>query len=296
MEEQRLLLESKTVIRELQIKTASYCLAYAALGLALGSLGATEAPLAHNTNVEEDVVAGNVVTARGLGWIAGSVVAGKLYETFPGHRILYFSLFLTSIFMFVIPLIPEIWSLCTIVAVSAAFMSWIEVGTFLIIFFSFFSRKFSHHFLRIFFFIYMYIGVNTMALWLWKEKVGPYIQLLHFAFGAGLMASPFMHGVIVKIFPEYFQTTIYYWILSALIAIIGVWPLKLKSPKIEKDYSESHAHGMSHGVNFEQKQKQIEENVTVRSSILSYNFILIEEKRREEIFLLKLSFSYIIKN
>ncbi len=100
-----------------------------------------------------------IVAARGVGWIVGSVVAGKLFEKVRGHRVsiklynlltfklLWIALVLTTASCILIPITTNVWVLCVVFAISGAFMSWLEVG------------------------------VNTLALWIWKEQVGPCISL-----------------------------------------------------------------------------------------------------------------------
>lgn len=36
------------------------------------------------------------------------------------------------------------------------------------------------------------VGVNTLTVWIWKEKVAPYMQLLHFAFGLGFFSISYI--------------------------------------------------------------------------------------------------------
>jgi len=210
-EDARLAAINKRETKEKHIVTLGYCLCYAALGLASGSLGPTLKYLARDTDSTLDQVGSLVVGARAIGWILGSVVAGKMYENVRGHRVLWIATGLTAIFMVMIPLIPEFWTLSAVCLLSGAFMSWIEVG------------------------------VNTLAIWIWKEKVGPYMQILHFAFGAGLGGAPFILGFIAMIFPESIQDQAFYWTLAVLIACTTVLPFKLVSPPIEKDFTEAQA-------------------------------------------------------
>jgi len=136
-----------------------------------------------------------------------------------GHRLLWIALVLTTASCVVIPVITNVWVLCVIFALSGAFMSWLEVG------------------------------VNTLALWIWKEQVGPYMQFLHFAFGAGLGASPLVYGVIIDIVDS---IVAFYWILAVLVALPLPFPLKLISPPIETEFDESLAHGGHAGTGIEE--------------------------------------------
>jgi len=82
------------------------------------------------------------------------------------------------------------------------------------------------------------VGVNTLTVWIWKEKVGPYMQLLHFAYGMGLSAFPAIAGLSAVLVPEEkttLQLIISYWSMAGFIILSAVFPFKLKSPPIEKD-------------------------------------------------------------
>jgi len=232
LEEQNAFLRSQE-IRHLRILTIGYCLCYFALGLAFGATAPAIHLLQEQTDSTDDEING-IVAARGVGWIIGSVAAGKLFEKVRGHRLLWIALVLTTVSCVIIPLIPNIWVLCVIFAVSGAFMSWLEVG------------------------------VNTLALWIWKEEVGPYMQFLHFAFGAGLGASPFIYGFVIDIIPS---LDAYYWILAVLCIIPIVFPLRMTSPPIETDVSDNPMHGeMGTGIGIEENETldPLEEELNTR--------------------------------
>lgn len=249
-EELRLEQQDRIRTRQLRIVTASYCCCYAALGLAAGALGPTIDHLAETTGTDLNSIS-DTFTARGVGWVLGSVIAGKLYEKFRGHRILAIALIITSISMLLTPFIPNIWVLLVLTAIAAAFMSWIEVG------------------------------VNTLTLWIWKDKVAPYMQLLHFAFGAGLGSSPAIFGTVTKSLPFESQAIVFYVILAILIAITALWPLKLISPPIEKDFSDAHAH-MAHGDMLENTQESQEQQQQNAGTVFYAEEIALEKMRYEQ--------------
>jgi len=151
-------------------QTIAYCACYFALGLAQNAFTPALSSIEEKTDSTEDKVA-VVLAARGVGWIIGSIIAGKAYELIKGNRILWIVLLVTAGLNFLIPLISNIWVLAALTAICGAFMSPIEVG------------------------------VNTLTIWIWKEDVGPYMQLLHFAYGAGMGCSPLLFGIVVKIVP-----------------------------------------------------------------------------------------------
>ncbi len=59
------------------------------------------------------------------------------------------------------------------------------------------------------------------------------MQFLHFAFGAGLGASPLVYGLIIDVVDSVLA---FYWILAILVALPIPFPLKMTSPLIETEY------------------------------------------------------------
>ncbi len=112
------------------------------------------------------------------------------------------------------PLMTKLWALMIVTAFSGIVMSWVEGNNLCT-----FTFK---------------VGVNTMVLWIWKEKVGPYMQLLHFAFGLGLGASPFfVAGVMLLVSDWVAQLFISYILIAVLVGISALFPLRLESPPVE---------------------------------------------------------------
>jgi len=71
------------------------------------------------------------------------------------------------------------------------------------------------------------VGGNTLLVWLHREKMGPYMNGLHFFFGLGAFISP----VIIA------QTVFYsgdinwsYWVLALLMLPSAIWLLRIPSP------------------------------------------------------------------
>lgn len=91
-----------------------------------------------------------VFTARGIGWIGGSVVAGacNIFElTWIGpHRVMLISAAALSVYLLLLPLVTHLWLLLSIALISSVFCSWIDVGA------------------------------NALIFAVWKEKVGPWMQ------------------------------------------------------------------------------------------------------------------------
>lgn len=186
-------------------QTLGICVNYFSLGLAVGCIGPTLHQLESKTNSSPHEMS-LVFASRGIPWILGSVAASRLYLKVRGHRLLWISIFSISICMALTPLMTNLWALMTVSALSGIFMSWVEVG------------------------------VNTMVLWIWKEKVGPYMQLLHFSFGLGLGSSPFLVAAVMLVVSDSeSQLLISYFLISILVGVSAFFPLKLESPPIEDE-------------------------------------------------------------
>lgn len=93
-------------------------------------------------------------TARGIGWIGGSLFAGafSIFEStsFPPHRIMLISCLCLSFYLLVIPWVTNLWLLLFLGLFSSIFCSWIDVGA------------------------------NALLFAVWKEKVGPWMQAYGF--------------------------------------------------------------------------------------------------------------------
>jgi len=195
---------SNLTLRQKKLLTLSNCACYAAMGLAYGALGPSLEGFVESLGKSLEYVGGLLFTARGIGWIIGSFVAGPLYERVRGNRLLWISLVLTFVFSGVTPFVKNLYALVAINGVQGAFMSWVEVG------------------------------VNTLTVWIWKEKVSPYMQLLHFAFGLGLSSFPIIAALSKK------SLSIAYWIMSVAVLLTALFPFILKSPPIEKGVGTGH--------------------------------------------------------
>eukprot|EP01114_Cavostelium_apophysatum_P005537 TRINITY_DN1672_c0_g1_i2.p1 TRINITY_DN1672_c0_g1~~TRINITY_DN1672_c0_g1_i2.p1 ORF type:complete len:553 (-),score=92.88 TRINITY_DN1672_c0_g1_i2:23-1681(-) len=240
--------------------TFTYCLCYFSLGLAVGVLGPTVVPLSVEVGVDTTKFSW-VFGSRGIGWIVGSAVAGPMYERFRGNRIMWMVLVIVGGLMATIPVARNFWVLVVVYGLMGSVMSWVEVG------------------------------VNTLTLWLWKDKVGPYMQLLHFAFGFGLGAAPFTIALVEHIFPsgkesgfpsmgermldsvgrrlniepELAQLMVSHWVMAALILITALFPLRLPSPPIVLD-APSHEIGAQL---IKQSEQKIDESTGPASTAVS---------------------------
>ena len=140
-------------------KVIAYFLAFIALGMTSASLGPTLPGLAEQTGTQLSGIS-YLFATRSLGFLAGSILAGRIYDRLPGHPIILGALLLMSISLAVIPFMSQLWLLTAVMLLAGIVESGIDIGS------------------------------NTLLVWRFGEKVGPYMNSLHFFFGVGAFLSP----------------------------------------------------------------------------------------------------------
>lgn len=186
--------------------TAAYFTAFVALGLAYASLGPTLTDLAAHVGSSLTAIS-YVFTARGLGYLVGSVIGGWLYDRVGGNPVMAAVLVLVAAVMVVIPLVPVLWLLVGLILLIGIFEGAVDVGG------------------------------NTLLVWVHGDKVDPYMNALHFFFGVGAFLSPIIIAQAVR-FTGGIRWA--YWVLAILIVPVAVLLLRLSSPQGEGgDRSES---------------------------------------------------------
>ena len=176
--------------------TIGYCAAFVALGLTTASLGPTLTDLATNTRASLSQISYGF-TAHALGYLLGSFLGGRLYDRRSGNPVMGTMLLLMALSMALIPLIPVLWVLIAALLSLGMFAGALDVGG------------------------------NTLLVWLHGEKVGPYMNALHFFFGVGAFLSPV---IIARALAAGAGVTWAYWILALLIVPVAVVVLRLPSP------------------------------------------------------------------
>ncbi len=94
-------------------KTSGYYAAFIILGLTSAILGPTLQGLAANTGVLLNEIS-FLFSARSLGYLCGSILAGRLYDRIPGHRVMASAIGLIALALALTPLIPLLWLLVAI--------------------------------------------------------------------------------------------------------------------------------------------------------------------------------------
>lgn len=178
-------------------QTAGYYAAFISLGLAGAVIGPTIPALAAHTHSHLNEVS-FLFIAISAGYLIGSLLAGRFYDRQPGNPVMAASLVLISVTLFLTPLIPLLWLLAIIL-----FLLGIGEGC-------------------------LDVGGNTLLMWLHREKVGPFMNGLHFMFGVGAFISPIIIAEMVLLSGDINWG---YWVLALLLIPVIFWLLRLPSPK-----------------------------------------------------------------
>ena len=178
-------------------KTAGYFAAFVVLGLVSAALGPTLPGLAEHTGTDLAEIS-VLFSAWALGYLLGSLLAGWLYDRVPSHPVLTVVLVTMTAVMALVPVIPLLWLLVVVMLLLGVAGGMLDVGG------------------------------NTLLVWVHRDKVGPFMNGLHFCFGLGAFLSPVIVAQAVRIGGSISWA---YWVLALLILPVLVWLARLRSPK-----------------------------------------------------------------
>ncbi len=185
-----------------------YLVAFVALGLFSASLGPTLPGLAKHTQAHLSEIS-YLFTARSLGYLLGSLIGGRLYDRFPGHAVMAGVLVVMAAMMVLVPVVP----LLALLAVAVLVLGMGEGA--------------------------LDVGGNALIVWAYGDRVGPYMNALHFAFGLGAFISPIVVAQAVLLSSD---ITWAYRGLVLLMLPAFFWLLRLPSPPAPTA-AEKHANG-----------------------------------------------------
>jgi fucose permease len=182
-----------------------YYLSFICLGLSIGLIGPMLPSLANQTQtIVEDL--GIVFTASALGALLGTLLGSRIFDRARGNRALGFAQLLAAVLIALYPLIPSVWILLVIVVGKGLTDGFINTGA------------------------------NTLLVWTHKDKSGPYMNALHFFFGAGAFIAPILVAQVIDV-PGGYRFA--FWVLAALSGLVGLGLLALKR-------NPQHAHDAAH--------------------------------------------------
>eukprot|EP00743_Colponemidia_sp_Colp-15_P009791 GILK01010725.1.p1 GENE.GILK01010725.1~~GILK01010725.1.p1 ORF type:complete len:531 (+),score=89.24 GILK01010725.1:33-1625(+) len=180
-------------------QTSVYCVSYISMGLLVGCTGPTLLLLVENVN-EPLEISSSYFLVRGGGWLFGSILSGKLYETHDGHKIFFAVSLIVTLCMWLLPLIHVLFLSLLVTAVMAASLSFIDVGA------------------------------NCMLFAVWGDKVAPYMQFLHFCFGIGATISPAVVSAVIRLSSSGSELLWSYFVLGALMLLTAALPAFVPGP------------------------------------------------------------------
>ena len=181
-------------------QTLAYCAAFVALGLTYAPLGPTLTNLASNTSVALDQIS-VIFSARGFGYLIGSVVGGRLYDSIRGNPVIVGTMTLMAGMLALTPLVSQLWLLVIVIFLLGAFQGVLDVGG------------------------------NTLLVWVHGKNVSPFMNAMHFFFGVGAFLCPI---IVAQVLSRSGHVEWAFWTLSLLVLPVVLAMLRLPSPHAPK--------------------------------------------------------------
>jgi MFS transporter, FHS family, Na+ dependent glucose transporter 1 len=175
---------------------AAYYATYVLLGLMLTSIGPSLDALQAQSGSTTGTIA-LLFTANSFGYIAGSLLAARLYGRLPGHRVLPVALLALALFTLAVPVMASAALLMLVFALIGLALGVMDVGG------------------------------NTLIVWLYRDDVPPYMNALHLSFGIGAFLGPLVFAAFA-IATGNAATT--FWLFAALMLPVALWLARLPSP------------------------------------------------------------------
>ncbi len=177
-----------------------YLITYYAALVAVGVMVAIQGPalptLAQHTHTTASQIS-MIFSLRAAGYLCGALVSGRILDRFPGHPLMAWAMLLALLTLACIPLAPTL----LLLALAVFFMGLAD-GT-------------------------LDVSTNSLLTWVYGSKVGPYMNGLHFAFGAGAFLTPMLVAGVWKASGEIHWA---YWISALAMLPLLIVFLRLPSP------------------------------------------------------------------
>jgi FHS family Na+ dependent glucose MFS transporter 1 len=189
-----------------------YYAAFISIGVVASSLGPTLPDLMKQTGVGLSQIS-ILFALRPAGYLIGALVVGRLYDRVPGHPLISAAALVLAGGMAAIPLAPWL-----VVLAAVSFVIGVAEST-------------------------VDLGCNTLIVWIYGDRVGPFMNGLHFMFGLGAFIAPL---VVAQALALTGGITWAYWVLAALILPSVVWLALRPSPPIRRAESQAEAGGVNY--------------------------------------------------
>lgn len=178
-------------------QTAAYYVAFVALGLTGPLFGPALSSLATQTGVALNAVSA-IFIANSMGRLAGSLLAGRLLDHLPGHRVVVAGLGGAAVLMALVPFVPALMLLVVAFFVLGIAQNLIDVGG------------------------------NTLLVWAHAgANVGPFMNGLHLAFGIGAFLAPLL---VARSLASAGNASLAFWVVAAGMLPLAIWLLRIPSP------------------------------------------------------------------
>jgi fucose permease len=192
-------------------QTVGYYAAFVALGLMMAALGPTMLDLVERTNSSLNAII-YLSTFRGLGYLLGSLLGGQLYDRMKSSPVMGLMLIIMAGALAIVPLVPWLWALIALFLLMGMTGGAVDVGG------------------------------NTLLVWVHRDKVGPFMNGLHFFFGVGAFLAPVIIAQVIA--RSSGANLAAYWVLALLVLPVGLGLLRIASPRSE---AEDNAEGETGG-------------------------------------------------
>jgi FHS family Na+ dependent glucose MFS transporter 1 len=180
--------------------TFAYYATYITLGATMALSGPALPWLARHTSSRLDQIS-IIFAATSLGYMTGSLLSGRIYDRFPGHRFLALAMLVIASSAALVPVLQSLWFLVAVFFLLGAFQGTLDVGC------------------------------NTLLTWIHAGKVGPFMNGLHFFFGISTFLAPLIFARVVLAANEIRWA---YWFFSLLALPVAAWLWLLPSPPIRR--------------------------------------------------------------
>jgi FHS family Na+ dependent glucose MFS transporter 1 len=185
-------------------RTSGYYLLVIGLGLTTAVIGPTLPALAAQTGTQLGNM-GLVFLASGAGFTVATGLAGRVFERVSGHLVIGIAQIAAAALTVLIPLAPRFALLLGILACKGLADGFISAGA------------------------------NTLLVWTHRDKVGPYMNAMHFCFGLGAFVAPFFVAQVVGAADGYRWV---YWTLAPIGLLASLRILTLRgTPRPETQRS-----------------------------------------------------------
>ena len=167
-----------------------------ALGTVTASLGPSLPFLAARTGVSIEVASG-MFSAKALGFLIGSFIAGRVIERIKAHGMLQMGLAVAALSVVAIPVSPEYGVVLAFLFVAGLFVGSVDVGA------------------------------NILIVWQMKERVAPFLTGLHFIWGLGALLAPI---IVVQLNQRTGSLLAPFAVIATMLAVSTILFLRLPTP------------------------------------------------------------------